>query len=106
MSSGIGILKNHTTPQYNESNNLNEMNISVDNGDANCDSFYINIFTGSESKNHNYIDYKNKTYEISTNTYLMVNNGLPDGVGIDVMLPEYSLTNIPTLNTIMNITKF
>ena len=36
----------------------------------------------------------------------MVNNGLPDGVGIDVMLPEYSLTNIPTLNTIMNITKF
>ena len=35
LSSGIGLLNIHTLPQYNESSDLNEMNMSVDNGDVN-----------------------------------------------------------------------
>ena len=66
------------------------MNISVEKSDVNGDYFYMNSSTGSEPNNHNSIDYK-KIYEISTNRYLMENNGLPDGVGIDDMLPKYTL---------------
>ena len=58
----------------------------VDNGDATIDYFCINRSTGSKSKNHNSIDYTNKRDNFSTNGYLMENNGLPDVVGIDVML--------------------
>ena len=46
----------------------------------------MNSSTGYVSKNNNTIDYTKKIYEISTNIYLIENNGLPDGVGIDVML--------------------
>ena len=35
--SGIGLLNSHTLPQYEESNELNEINMSVDNGDVNGD---------------------------------------------------------------------
>ena len=47
----------------------------------------MNGSTGSKLKNHNLVDYTNKRDEISTYRYLMENNGFPDGVGIDVMLP-------------------
>ena len=91
VSSGIGLLKNHTFPQDIEPSNLNYMIMSVDNGDVNGDYCYRNSSTGSESKNHNSINYTNKIDEISTNRYLMENIELPDGVGIDVMLPVSKL---------------
>ena len=68
------------------------MNMSVDNCYVNGSYCYMNISTGSESKNHNSIDYTKKIYEISTNIYLMINNGLPDGLGIDDMLPASVLS--------------
>ena len=37
VSSVIGLLNIHTTPQDNESSKLNEINISVDNFDGNGD---------------------------------------------------------------------
>ena len=61
---------------------MNEINTSVVNGDY----YYINRSTGYESNNHNYIYYTNNRNEISTNRYLMENNGLMDGVGINDML--------------------
>ena len=47
LSSGIGLLNRHTLPQYNESSNFNEINISVDNGGVNGDYFYMNSSTVS-----------------------------------------------------------
>ena len=67
------------------------MNTSVENGDVNGEYCLINSSTGYESKNHNTIDYTKKRDELSTNRYLMENNGLPDCVGIDVMLTESSI---------------
>ena len=46
------------------------MNISVENGDSNGGYFYMNGSTGSIIRNHNYIDYKKKRDEISTNKYI------------------------------------
>ena len=40
VSSGIGLLNIHTLLQANESSNLNEISMSVDNGDVNGDFFY------------------------------------------------------------------
>ena len=67
--------------------NLNEFNMSVDNGDVNGEYFYMNSSTGSEFKNHSYIEYTKKIDEMYTNKCIMKNNGLTDGVGIDDMLP-------------------
>ena len=67
VSSGIGLLNSHTLPQDNESSNLNDMNMSVDNGDANVDHCYINSYTGYESKNNSSIDYTKKIDKIYTN---------------------------------------
>ena len=97
VSSIIGLLNSHIIPQDNSSSKLNAMNISVDNGDINGDSSYINGSTGSESNNPNSVDYTKKRDEISTNRYLMENNGLQDYVGIDVILPA------PALNQYYNI---
>ena len=88
MSSGIGLLNSHNTPQDNEWSKPIEMNISFDNGDINGDYLYINSSTGSVIRNNNSIEYKNKIDEISTRKDLMGNNGLTDGVDIDNMLPE------------------
>ena len=63
MSSGIGLLNSHTLPQDNESINLNDMNMSVENGNY-C---YMNSSIISESKNHNSIDNTKKRDEIPTN---------------------------------------
>ena len=60
VSSGIGLINIHTLPQDSELSTLNEVNMSVENGDINGDYFYMNGSTGSESKNHDSIDYKNK----------------------------------------------
>ena len=49
--------------------------MSVENGDINDDYCYMSSSTGCVIKNHNYIDYTNKIYEISTNIYLRENNG-------------------------------
>ena len=46
-SSEIGLLNIHTLPQTNELSKLNNMNMSVDNGDVNGDYYYINSSTGS-----------------------------------------------------------
>ena len=94
VSSGIGLLKFHTLPQDNKLSNLNDMNMNVENVDVNGDYCYMNIYTVSESNNHNSIDYTKKKDEISTNIYFMENNGLPDGVGIDVMLPASTLKKL------------
>ena len=91
ISSGIGLLDSHTLSQDNESINLNDMNMSVENGDVNGDHFYINSSTRYESNNHNSIGYTNKRDSISTYMYLMVINVLPDGVGIDFMFPASTL---------------
>ena len=69
FSSGIGLLKSHTLLQYNYSSKLNDMNMSVDNGDINGYYFYMNISYGSKSKNHNSIDYTKKSDKISTNIF-------------------------------------
>ena len=89
--SGIGLLKSNILPQDNESKKLNEINMSVENGDVNGDYFYMNCFTGSDVKNHISIDYTKKRYGIYTNRYLRENNGLPDGVYIGDMLPASKL---------------
>ena len=92
VSSGIGLLNSHTLPQDNESIKLNDVNIGAENDDINGDYCYINISTGYESNNHNTIDYTKKSDEFSTNRYyLMENNGFPDGVVIDVVLPASAL---------------
>ena len=91
VGSIIGLLNSHTLPQDNESSKLNEINIIFDNGYVTGDYCYMNSYTGSESKNQNYIDYANKIYEISTNRYLNENYGLPDSVDIDDMLPSSAL---------------
>ena len=62
VSSVIGLLNSHTLPQYNESSQLNDMNMSVDNGDVNGCYFYINSSTGSDINNNSSIDYTNKIY--------------------------------------------
>ena len=67
------------------------MNMSVGNSDINGEYWYTNSSTGSELKNHNYVDYTMKRYEISANIYLREINGLPDDVDIDDMLPASSL---------------
>ena len=69
LISGIGLLNSHILPKDNSSGTLNDMNMSVDKGDINGDSFYMNSSTGYESKNHNFVDYTKKIYEISTNRY-------------------------------------
>ena len=91
VSSGIGLLNSHNIPQDIESSKLDEMNMSFDNGGINGDYFYMNSSTGSESNHDNLIDYTKKIDEISTNGCLRENNGLPDGVGIDDMLPASAL---------------
>ena len=52
-SSEIGLLNIHTLPQTNELSKLNNMNMSVDNGDVNGDYYYINSSTGSVINDHN-----------------------------------------------------
>ena len=71
MSIGIGVLNSHNLHQYNKSSNLNEMNMGVENGDANSGHFYMNSANGSESKNQKSIDSTKKIYEIYPNRYLM-----------------------------------
>ena len=51
----------------------------------------MNSSTGSVINNNNLIDYTNKRDEFSTNIYLRENNGLPDGVYIEDMLPASAL---------------
>ena len=48
VSSGIGLLNRNTPPQDNESGNLNEINMSVENGDVNGDYFHMNSSIGYE----------------------------------------------------------
>ena len=91
VSSRIGLLNIHTLPQDNESSNLNEINMGVENGDVNGGYCYINSSTGSESNNHNSIYSTKIRDKTSPNISEMENNRLPDGVGIDIMLPEYTL---------------
>ena len=73
------------------------MNMSIKNGDINVGYCYINSSAASESNNHNSIDYTKKRDENYPNIYVMENNGFPDGVGIDVMLPA------PTINQCDNM---
>ena len=67
------------------------MKIIVDNGGFNSDYCYMKSYTRSESKNQDSIEYTKKRDEISTNICLLENNRLPDGIGIDYMLPAYAL---------------
>ena len=87
-SSGIGLLNSHTLHQADEQSKVNEINMSVDNGDVNGDNFYMNSSTGSVIRNHNSIDYTKKRDETSTNKYLREKYWFPDGVDIDDMLPS------------------
>ena len=67
MSSRIGFLNSHTLPQYNESSNLNELKMGVENVDVNSSHCYMNSSTGSESNNCKYIVSTKKIYEIAPN---------------------------------------
>ena len=89
--SGIGLLNGHILPQNNESSKLNEKNISVDNGDINCEYCCINSYTVSVINNHNLVYYTSKRDQFSTNKYLRENNVLLNGVDIDDMSPESTL---------------
>ena len=91
VSSVIGLLNRNNLPQAKKSIKVNEMNMSVENGDVNVGYCYINSSTGYFIRNHHSIDYKNKRDEISANRYLRENNGLPDGVDIDDVLSASSL---------------
>ena len=70
VSSGIALLNIHSLTQANKSSKLDELNRSVENGGVNGDNFYTNGSTGCVINNHNYVDFKNKIAEISTNKYL------------------------------------
>ena len=72
--------------------------MSVENGDNNGDFCYVNSSTGSESNNHNSVDSTKKIYEISTNIYLMENNGLPDVLVIDDMLSASALNHYSNMD--------
>ena len=85
--SGIGLINIHTTPQFKESSNLNEINMGVINVDVNGGHFYMNSPTVS-IKNHISIDSAEKKYDIASNRYQMENIGSHDGVDIDIALPE------------------
>ena len=63
------------------------MNRIVYNCGVNGDYFYMNSSTGSVIRNQNSIYYTNKRDEMSTNKYLRENNGLPNSVDIDDILP-------------------
>ena len=67
------------------------MNMSVDNGVANCDYCNMNSLTGYFINNHNSIDYKKKRDNFSTNKYRRENNGLLNGVDIGDMSPTSAL---------------
>ena len=66
---------------------MNYINASIDNFDVNGDYCYMKSSTVSVIINHISIDYTNKIDGISTNMYLMENNGLPYGVDVDDVLP-------------------
>ena len=53
--------------------------------------FHMYSPTVSVTNNHNLIDFTKKIDKFSTNRYLSENNVLPDGVGIDIMLPASTL---------------
>ena len=55
-------------------------------GDVNGGYFCTNSSTVSVINIHNFVDYTEKIYSISTNRYLRENYWLPGGVDIDNML--------------------
>ena len=65
--------------------------MSVEKGDVNGGYCCMNSSTGSESNNHNSIDYRKKRDIIYPNIYVMENNGLLNGVEINFMLPASTL---------------
>ena len=66
--SGIGLINIHTTPQFKESSNLNEINMGVINVDVNGGHFYMNSPTVS-IKNHISIYSAEKKDDIASNRY-------------------------------------
>ena len=91
VSSWNGLLNIQNISQDNESSNLNEINITVDNVDVNGYYCYINSTNGSESKNHSSVDYTYDIVETSTIRYVMENDGLPYCVGVGSLLPASTL---------------
>ena len=67
ISSGSVLLNRHTLLQDNEQSKINEMNMSVENGDVNGYYLHMNSYTGSIINNHNSIDYAKKRDGIYTN---------------------------------------
>ena len=67
FSSGISLLNNHKQTQFNESTDLNEIIMGVENGDVNDGHCYINSPIISEAKYNNSIDSTNKRDKISPN---------------------------------------
>ena len=55
VGSGIDLINSQNISQFNESSNLNEMNMVVENGDVNGGCCCINSTTVCEAKNHNSI---------------------------------------------------
>ena len=50
MSSGIGLLNIHILPQYDESSNLDEMEMGVENVNVNGGRCYLRHFLGLSEK--------------------------------------------------------
>ena len=74
------------------------LNSSSLNGDFNGDNCYMNSSTGYESNNNNPICSTKKRHGISPNRSEIENNVLHDGVGIDVILPEYTLNQYSNMD--------
>ena len=60
VSRGIGLLKSHTLPQFNESSYFNDMDWDVENLDVMGRNCFIDIRTLSKAKNKNSVDFTNK----------------------------------------------
>ena len=69
LISGIGLLNSHTILQSNESNEVNEVNMSVYSGDINGDYCYVNSYNGYIMRNNNCIDYTNKIDDFYQNIF-------------------------------------
>ena len=102
VSSGISLLNSHTLTQCNKSINLNDMNMSVENGDV----YGVNSSTGSESKNHNCIYYTNKSDKMSPNRSELEIMDYRMVLALMLYCLHLHLINIPICNTTINIVNF
>ena len=86
VRSVIGLINSHTLPKSKEFRKFDEMNRGAKNVDVSGGHCYMNNHTKYESKEHNYIDFTEKSDESTPNRTETENTGLQEGVDIDVVL--------------------